>query len=119
MVAVAVVLGLVLLGGACGGNDGGGDTPSARGAELARTNGCTSCHGQSGEGRLGPPWRGLAGSEVRLADGRTVVADSAYIRRAITDPQAEQRPGYTVPMPRIPLAEQDVDDLVAYVESFR
>ena len=49
----------------------GGDTPAARGQDIATRSGCTSCHGADGGGGVGPAWRGLAGSKVRIA-GRTV-----------------------------------------------
>lgn len=93
--------------------------PADRGAELARTHACATCHGANGEGGFGPAWRGLAGSEVELSDGRTVVADTEYLRRAITDPAAELRAGYTVPMPEVSATDEEVDALVAYVESYR
>jgi cytochrome c oxidase subunit 2 len=94
------------------------DTPEARGAELAGVHGCTSCHGDQGQGGLGPPWQGLPGSRVELADGRVVVADDAFLRRAITHPDADQRAGYAIPMPAAPLADHEVDDLIAYLHTF-
>lgn len=114
----AALAGLALLTVACG-DDETADTPAARGAELARVHGCASCHGADGQGGFGPPWQGLAGSEVGLADGRTVVADEAYLRRAITDPDTERRAGYAVPMPAVELTDQEVADLVAHIETFR
>lgn len=112
---------LVPLALACAEADGGSSSagPADRGAELARIHACASCHGSDGEGGFGPAWTGLAGSEVELSDGRTVVADTEYLRRAITDPAAELRKGYTVPMPEVPVTDEEVDVLVAYVESFR
>jgi mono/diheme cytochrome c family protein len=120
LLGAALVWGLVAVAVAgCGGEDEVGEAPSGAGAELADVHGCTSCHGEDGQGRLGPPWRGLAGTEVELADGTTVLADTAYLRRAITDPRAEIRAGYSIPMPTLDLTEQEVSDLVSYVESFR
>lgn len=112
---------LAVLASACARADteSPGGAPADRGAQLAQDHGCTSCHGTDGDGGVGPSWRGLAGSEIELTDGRTVVADTEYLRRAITDPGAEVRAGYAVPMPEVPLDDDEVDDLVAYVESFR
>jgi cytochrome c oxidase subunit II len=111
---------LTILAGACG-DDGAApaaDPTRARAVELARVHGCTSCHGDEGQGGIGPPWQGLAGSEVELTDGRVVTADRDYLRRSITDPQAEQRAGYAVPMPVARLTDDEVEILVDYVESF-
>jgi hypothetical protein len=36
----------------------------------------------------GPSWKGLAGSQVKLGDGRTVAADDAYLTRHIIEPDA-------------------------------
>jgi cytochrome c oxidase subunit II len=103
----------------CGGDDEPiADTPEARGAQLAGVHGCTSCHGSEGQGGFGPPWQGLADSQVELADGRVVTADDEYLRRAIVDPGADQRAGYNVPMPEIALESQEVEDLIAYIRTF-
>ena len=116
---LAALASLALLFPACAGGAEPADTAAARGRELARVHGCASCHGAEGEGGFGPAWQGVPGSEVELADGSTVVADTAYLRRAITDPAAERRAGYTIEMPQVALTEQEVDDLLAHLETFR
>ncbi len=78
--------------------------------------GCTACHGDNGEGRVGPAWAGLVGSVIDLEDGSTVTADAAYIRRSITDPQADIVAGVTISMPTSDLSEDEVSSLVAYIE---
>ena len=42
----------------------------------------------------GPSWKGLAGSQVRLSDGRNVTADDAYLTRHIVEPNAFTVAGY-------------------------
>ena len=37
-----------------------------QGEQIALDNGCTACHGTNGEGGVGPAWRGLYQSEVKL-----------------------------------------------------
>jgi cytochrome c oxidase subunit 2 len=85
---------------------------------VAIQRGCATCHGAAGEGTpLGPPFVGLVGSTVELADGTTVVADETYVRRAIVDPGAQTTAGeWPMPMSAIPLDEQEVAALVAYIE---
>lgn len=46
---------------------------------LANQRGCLSCHSTDGSSGVGPTWKGLAGSAVRLANGSTVTADGEYL----------------------------------------
>ena len=50
--------------------------------------GCSTCHLLDQQGRC-PNLRGLYNKPVQLADGRTVIADDAYIRESILDPNAK------------------------------
>jgi cytochrome c oxidase subunit II len=122
---VALGLGLPVLvaaAAACaddgaGGNRSGPPDAAKAGLELARTKGCSACHGASGEGGLGPAWVGVLGSTVTLTDGTQVVVDEAYLTRSIKDPQAQVVTGYAVAMPVQQLTDQEVADLVAYITS--
>jgi len=89
----------------------------ARGEAGARAMGCAGCHGQDFDGGAGPGWIGLAGSEVVLADGSTVIADDAYLTRAIADPDADLREGYNLRMPANSLTDEAIADIVAYINS--
>lgn len=116
---LALFLLALLLGSGCGRDAADvGASPEARGAELAKVHGCTSCHGAEGEGGFGPPWQGLAGAEVELVDGTRVRADDDYLRRSILEPSAHRRKGYALPMPAVPLTAGEVDDLVAHIHTF-
>lgn len=79
--------------------------------------GCYSCHTADGSRSEGPSWKDLAGSEVTLADGTTVVADEAYLRRAMLEPGAEVVAGFQPSMPTVELTDAQVDRLVAYIQS--
>lgn len=105
----------------CGGDDSGGaqSALAEQGRELASSQGCAACHGDRGQGVVGPPWAGLAGSTVELEDGRQVTADVAYLRRSILEPDAEIVAGYTVAMPQVALTSDEVDAIVAYIEELR
>lgn len=63
------------------------DADEAR-ARLGRA-GCLGCHSTTGAGGAGPTLAGLFGSERILSDGRVVVADADYLRRAILEPEAD------------------------------
>jgi cytochrome c551/c552 len=125
--AVGVAVLGVLVG--CGG-DGGGTGPVAEGPEVAagraltEQRNCLSCHSRDGRRLAGPTWKGLAGSEVRLTDGRTVVADREYLRRSILDPNAEIVAGFAPGLMSSnirggPLTEAEADAIVAYLETVR
>jgi cytochrome c oxidase subunit 2 len=94
-------------------------TPAQRGAQLAEAQGCLSCHSTDGSPLVGPTWQGLFGSQRPLESGDTVVADEAYIRKAILDPTAQVTQGFPNIMPAAytMLSDQDLEALVAYIES--
>ncbi|WP_417349005.1 c-type cytochrome [Ferrimonas sp.] len=86
------------------------------GEELARSKGCIACHSIDGRPGVGPSWLGLAGSERTLTDGRTLVADEQYLRRAIAEPAAELVEGYQPLMPPMPLTEEETQALILYIQ---
>jgi cytochrome c oxidase subunit 2 len=98
----------------------GGDA-LAQGAELAQQQGCLGCHSVDGSRRVGPTFKGLAGSPrlvSRAGQELTVTADAAYLTRAIRDPAAEIVAGYPPVMPPYAgLAETEVAALIAWMES--
>lgn len=75
-------------------------TTAATGAELKRGKGlyeslgCGACHSLDGSKSVGPTWKGLAGSQVKLAGGQTVTADDAYLLESIEDPDKQLVSGY-------------------------
>ncbi len=127
LLAGAVLVAVLTLAG-CGGSGGGSSGSGSRvalsplaqkGKQVAASTGCASCHGTEGGGGVGPAWKGLAGSKVKLTDGSTVVADQAYLRRSIVDPSAQKVAGYDAAMPRYPLSSSQVDALVSYIEALK
>jgi cytochrome c oxidase subunit II len=94
---------------------GGGSASDLSGEALAAEIGCLSCHTDTST-QIAPTLHGLAGSRVTLEDGSTVVADTDYIRRSITDPSAQIVEGYRAAMPRFDLSDDEIDRLVEYVE---
>ena len=84
---------------------------------------CQSCHAVTADPNAGqeaaPSWAGLYGSQVRLADGTTVTADDAYLKRAIEDPSAEIVAGYSPIMPENSVPPADVEKLIAEIKALR
>jgi cytochrome c551/c552 len=64
------------------------------GARLYVADGCSACHAISGRHGLGPSFATLAGSRVTLADGRRVLVDERFLRRALVDPAGTEVRGY-------------------------
>lgn len=97
---------------------GGG---SGAGAELLEGYGCTACHSLDGSEGVGPTFKGIAGRrfEAELPDGtvREMVADEAYLRHAILDPDAEYVRGFDPAMPPYEgaIPEEDLKAMVAYL----
>lgn len=115
--ALALAIGFTLSLAACGAGDQPALSQAAQaGRDVAADNGCMSCHGAQGQGGVGPAWTGLAGSQVTLEDGTTVVADDAYLQRAIADPEAERVDGYAVVMPTNTLDQGQIEAIVVYIK---
>lgn len=98
----------------------------AQGSRLYESDGCAGCHSLNGTRLTGPSWKGLAGSRVQLADGRTLIADDAYLTRHIVEPNALTVRGYPADIMQEAIEELDlkhhpaqVRALVAFIDSLR
>jgi cytochrome c oxidase subunit 2 len=94
------------------------DSPVAAGAKLFSDMACVTCHQEEAQGR-GPMLVNLYGKSVQLQDGRKVVADDAYIRESIVNPQAKVVAGFAPLMPTFQglVTEEQLLQLIAYVKS--
>jgi cytochrome c oxidase subunit 2 len=100
---------------------GGGaaaESPVAAGQKLFADLVCNTCHLEHQQGR-GPLLTNLFGSKVQLQDGSTIVADEAYIRESIVNPQAKIVAGFRPLMPTFQglVTEEQLLQLIAYVRS--
>ena len=100
---------------------GGGSqgTLADQGQTAFQQFGCSTCHLLDQQGR-GPNLRGLYKKPVQLGDGRTVVADDAYLRESILDPNAKIvasfQPGI-MPVFKGQITEETVIQLIGYIRS--
>jgi len=94
-------------------------SPAAAGQQLYQTLGCVSCHGANGEGGRGPTLAGLIGRKTPLVGGQEVVADEAYIRESILNPQAKLVEGFGPIMPTFQgqVSEDQLLQLLAFIKS--
>ena len=91
---------------------------AARGFETYRHLGCSGCH-EAGSSVHAPNLHGLLGRTVHLQDGRTLVADAAYIRDSILLPKRDVVAGYEPIMPSFQgqATEGDILELIAWMKS--
>jgi cytochrome c oxidase subunit 2 len=98
----------------------GGKSMVASGTDLFTSLACVTCHRAApGVTQRGPSLEGVFGSQVRLADGRSVVADDNYVRESILNPTAKVVAGYDPVMPTFQgqVTEEQLTQLIAYVRS--
>lgn len=93
----------------------------AQGQKLAQSSGCLACHTTDGSKSVGPTWKGLYGSEVKLTTGQNVLADATYLHNSIVNPGAQIVAGFQNIMPASysTLSDADLNALVAYIESLK
>jgi cytochrome c oxidase subunit II len=87
------------------------------GAELYDKLTCVTCHGTG----KGPSFIDVYGNPVKLADGRTVIADDEYIRESILEPGAKIVAGYQPIMPTFKgqVTEEQILQLIAYIKNIK
>jgi cytochrome c oxidase subunit 2 len=102
---------------ASGGGTGG--SLAQQGQQLFQQNGCSTCHQMEQQGRC-PILKGVYNKPVQLNDGRTVLADDAYLRESILDANAKIVNGFepnVMPNFKGQLSEENVIQLIAYIKS--
>ncbi len=98
---------------------GGDEALISQGKNLTVT--CIGCHSTDGVDGVGPSWQGLDGSDRPLDGGATVVADAAYIRNSITNPNDQVVVGFAPGLMPGTYGEtfsaDELDALIAYLQS--
>jgi cytochrome c oxidase subunit 2 len=98
---------------------GAGASMAEQGRALFEQYGCVSCHLTEQKGRC-PSLRNVFGNPVQLDNGRTVMADEAYIRESIINPNAKIVFGYkpdVMPVFQGQINEDGLLQLIAYIKS--
>jgi cytochrome c oxidase subunit 2 len=116
---VAVMLAIAGCGGDTASGGGGLSPLASEGHQIVVQHDCGQCHSTDGSHKLGPTWKGLAGSTVQLRGGGRVTADPTYLRRSIEDPAAQVVAGFNPIMPNFQLAPTDINAVVAYIETLK
>ena len=93
------------------------------GKALAQEKGCLPCHSLDGSPGVGPTFKGLYNSQVKVVrSGKrlTVTADDAYLKESIRQPALDVVEGYQPIMPPFPdLKDEEVEALVTFIKGVR
>ncbi len=97
----------------------GGGRPT--GLKLMQIKGCVACHTSDGSKLVGPTYKGLFGSKVRVTTNgveREVLADEDYLRRSILQPKADIVVGFQPQMPDMAgqLDDEDIKLIIDYIK---
>ena len=96
-------------------------SPAVAGQQLFQSLGCVSCHGANGEGGRGPALAGLFGRKVFLTNNQTLIADEAYIRESIENPQAKIVLGFNPIMPTFQgqVTPEQLIQIISFIKSLQ
>ena len=94
-----------------------------KGKELYTNMGCIGCHSIDGSALVGPSFKGLAGKkQTVVTDGkeREITVDDAYLVTSMKDPDKDVVKGFTKgQMPPLPLSDDDIAGLIAYIKTLK
>jgi cytochrome c oxidase subunit 2 len=96
-----------------------GESMVAQGQALFQQYGCITCHSPEAPGR-GPSLQSFFGHPVQLEGGGTVLADEAYVRESILNPNAKIAKGYkrdVMPVFEGQINEEGLLQLMVYIKS--
>lgn len=97
-------------------------SPELHGQQLASSYGCVNCHSTDGTKKTGPTWLHLYGSNVKLSNGTTVVADENYLKTSIISANTQIVAGFpanVMPDFSTVLDQTMVEALVAYIKTLK
>jgi cytochrome c oxidase subunit 2 len=92
-----------------------GEALVTKGKEVASS--CMACHSTDGSRKIGPTFKGLFGRTTVFVNGSTKIVDEEYVRKSILIPNNDIVKGYPPIMPKVPLDEQELDALIAYLKT--
>jgi mono/diheme cytochrome c family protein len=94
------------------------DPPEKKGESLFKLKACAGCHSLDGSRLVGPSMKGLVGRTEKTDKG-DVVVDDAYLVESIKAPTAKIVADYPPAMPAIPLTDDEIASLIAYIKTIQ
>jgi cytochrome c oxidase subunit II len=97
-------------------------TPVQRGEKIYQTRLCVTCHSLSDNKVPCPSFKGIYNRKGKLSNGNTYVADDAYLKKAIRDPESEVVEGYQPSMTKQltqSLSDKDIEDVIEYLKTIK
>ncbi len=94
--------------------------PDPPGLVIIKANACITCHSLDGSKVIGPTFKGLYGRKtlvVTESGDKEIEANDEYIKKSITDPNAEQVKGYNKGLMQSykeKISAEDLDKIVDY-----
>jgi cytochrome c oxidase subunit II len=91
--------------------------------EILNQKSCVACHSIDGSALVGPSFKGLYGKKetVIFPEGkeREVTVDDSYLERAMKEPGAYGVKGYPPIMPKTPLTEGEVRQIIEFIKGLK
>jgi cytochrome c2 len=102
------------------------EVSAAEGARLFELMGCVACHSTDGStlGKVGPTFKKIFGAKREFADGRTAIADEAYLRESIKEPPAKVVKGFDKSDTGMPsyegvLSDPQIESLILFLKTVK
>ena len=95
------------------------------GHKVIEKNGCIACHSVDGSKMVGPTFKGLYGSSVEVSTDGTVhkiIADNAYIKSSIVDPNKDIVTGYSKGLMKsynYRVTDKDIQQINEYLKTLK
>ena len=93
------------------------DPAVAAGRNVFMSKQCSACHTDDGNPLVGPTFKGFWGTEREMTAGTTIMADEAYLRDSLINPNAKIVKGFQPNMIPAALTDQEIADLIVFLES--
>ncbi len=91
--------------------------------DILNQKSCTACHSTDGSAMVGPSLKGLYGKKEIVTDSKgneyEVTVDEAFLIRAIQNPGTIVVRGYPPAMPQNPLAESELEQVIAFIKNLK
>lgn len=102
-----------------GQGEAAGESP---GKAILEKHGCLGCHSLDGSQKVGPTFKGLFGSQVKVTRAgkpEVVTADEKFLRESVVNPGATLVEGYPPIMPPSDMPAAEVEAVVEYLEHLK